>query len=328
MSKNVFPHHTGGVVQVHHVTRYGSVPEPMLEDPRLSLDSRAVAAWLAIKPAGWQISVTNLRSRLAPDGKKMLGKDLWQRIALELQTAGYLDRRKIKGDGGQWVWHVTFNPVPSSFAMAGLAGYGAAVDGSAGGGLPGGGTAADGSAVGGVARAGQSGYIEIPDVTIPIKKSTTTTTGLKVTSANQLGAGTAETTDSLEKLYFPRVSDKETSQLGKLIMLCAIDRRQDVLDEVEGIRQAGGIKRGVIALASKLIEKVAMDQFVLSAGHKVRDERAACRRHEIALKSVAMPIQNILPMSEDVLAALPPNLRRRAIASLAREDSSKESRER
>jgi len=305
------------------------VPEPLLEDPRLSLDSRAVAAWLAIKPTGWQINITTLRSRLKQEGKEMLGKDLWQRIALELQTAGYLERRKIKGHGGQWVWHITFNPVPSSVAVAGLAGHGDAVDGLAGYGeaadglagddLSGDGSAAYGSTMGGQPRSGQASYKEIPDVAIPIKKTPTTTTESKVGGATKIKAETVEKKGSVEKLHFPRVSDREICQLEKLITLCAIDSRQNVLDEVEGIRQAGGIKRGIIPLASKLIEKVAMGQFVLSAGYKVQGERDARRQHETALKSAAMPLQNISPMSEDALAVLPPNLRKKAIASLARE---------
>ena len=81
MNNKSFPNHSGGVIQVWHRERYGIVPEALLEDSRLRLDSRAVAAWLSVKPDGWVISITNLRCRLALEDKEMLGKDRWQTIA-------------------------------------------------------------------------------------------------------------------------------------------------------------------------------------------------------------------------------------------------------
>src|SRR5450830_334197 len=75
LADSKFKNHTGGVIQVTHTARWGSVPEALLEDKRLDLDSRAVAAWLAIKPAGWQINVDVLRRRLASDNKK-----IWEKI--------------------------------------------------------------------------------------------------------------------------------------------------------------------------------------------------------------------------------------------------------
>jgi hypothetical protein len=314
MGKSSFPHHSGGVVQVHYTTRYGAVPEALLEDVRLSLDSRAVAAWLAIKPTGWQISVTNLRLRLAPHGKNMLGKDLWQRIALELQAAGYLERRKVNGQGGQWGWHITFNPVPPILTVAGLAGYGLASAGSTG--------------------AGEDGHKEIPSLETPIEKSTTTTTTTTTTAAvirkrrrtasstEQPGKGKATDQPGIHTLHFPKVNEKERAGLEKLIAICAIDSRQDVLDEVEGLPQDGRIKHGVIALTSKLVQTVAAGGFMLSAGHKVQIQREVRNGHALALSSTAMPVQALLPMSEDVLAMLPPNLRKNAREAMAREQSS------
>lgn len=149
-SREGFPHHSGGVLQVQYQARYGIVPEALLEDDRLDLDSRAVAAWLAIKPPNWQISVVALRRRLARKSQQsvtevsdldlnskvpMLGKDRWQRIASELEAAGYLFRQKTNGPCGQWIWKIIFNPEPKTVA----------------------GFSADGEAASGTTAAGHSG---------------------------------------------------------------------------------------------------------------------------------------------------------------------------
>jgi hypothetical protein len=103
--------HAGGVLErdLGENDRYGIVPRELLEDPRLALDSRAVAAWLAAQAQGFQISIFVMLKKLG------LGKDRWQRIAHELEGAGYLQRSKSpSGAGGRWVWRITFNPTPRS----------------------------------------------------------------------------------------------------------------------------------------------------------------------------------------------------------------------
>jgi hypothetical protein len=295
MSESTFPHHSGGVVHVQYVTRYGSVPEALLEDSRLDLDSRAVAAWLAVKPAGWQISVTNLRLRLPPQGSKMLGKDRWQRIALELESAGYLVRRKVNGEAGQWIWHITFNPVPASLTVAVLAGCGSAAHGSP----------TDGRAVD-----GQPGRKVIPSTEVPTKKPTTTRTRTRARPKEQRCDGVSGR-KSVEKLHYPKVTNVELAALEKLILLCHVDARQEVLDEIEGIRQEGRITRGVVPLAKALIAKVANGAFTLSAGHDVLAQREKRHRHELAISVSAAPVQALLPMSEADIEKLPPNVARR-----------------
>jgi len=163
LADSKFKNHTGGVIQVTHTARWGSVPEALLEDKRLDLDSRAVAAWLAIKPAGWQINVDVLRRRLASDNKKILGKDRWQRIAAQLEACRYLVRKKINGAGGKWIWDISFNAIPAPNDVLTV------------GGFSGSGVTSDGSAGRGVTVAGQDGYIDIPIPLLPISKTTTTT---------------------------------------------------------------------------------------------------------------------------------------------------------
>jgi hypothetical protein len=293
MTRENFPNHSGGVVQVLHTARYGAVPEALLEDRRLGLDTRAVAAWLAIKASGWQINVAYLRWSLALPGKTQLGKDLWQRIASELETAGYLSRTKLKGQNGLWVWHITFNPAPANPTMAGSAGYGSAAHGLSGHGNP---------------TDGQAGHIPKQQVTKLFKEKTTTNNAALSKKGNLDPYDQNQIPANGPDLIFPTVSGADCNELKKLISKCTPDARQDVLDEIEGIRQADGIKKGVVPLARALISKSAMGEFFLSAGHKVQEQRVTQRTHKCALEASAKPPQNLSNTSEEAIAQLPVNL--------------------
>ena len=129
--------HSGGVLSVSMPpgSRYGIVPRALLEDPRLSLDTRAVAAWLSTQDAGFQIVIAVLCRKMG------LGKERWLRIARELEGSGYLSRRKhpigvdpASGRQNQWKWEITFTPVPNGspgvdFSVVGSPDHGAPVHG-------------------------------------------------------------------------------------------------------------------------------------------------------------------------------------------------------
>ncbi len=129
--------HSGGVLSVSMPpgSRYGIVPRALLEDPRLSLDTRAVAAWLSTQDAGFQIVITVLCRKMG------LGKERWLRIARELEAGAYLSRRKrpigvdpITGRKNQWKWENAFTPVPHGapgvdFSVVGFPDHGAPVHG-------------------------------------------------------------------------------------------------------------------------------------------------------------------------------------------------------
>lgn len=304
MSETSFPHHSGGVVHVQHFARYGVVPESLLEDNRLDLDSRAVAAWLAVKPAGWQISIKNLRKRLARIDKEILGKDRWQRIAHELESAGYLSRKKVNGKGGHWVWHIVFNPVPASGTVAGFASYGLAARG----------TTADGTA-----GDGEDVHKELPTGELQGKRTTTTTETLtsNLFQDARCSAAGHDESNGAQELHYPKVTPDELNELKNLILLCHVEFRQDVLDEIEGRRRAGGIRVGAIPLAADLIKKAANGKFRLSAGLLVRREHQI-RRHNERAVSVATLSNFPLSISEEAIAKLPPNLAHRAREAAAR----------
>ena len=130
MSTDLRETHSGGVVQVVMPpgARFGIVPRALLEDERLGLDTRAVAAWLSSQPEGFQIVVHALRKRMG------LGEDRWARIAKELEAEGYLTRScSPSGRAGRWVWHITFNPCPTvpGSTVPGSSGYGGSGHGAA-----------------------------------------------------------------------------------------------------------------------------------------------------------------------------------------------------
>lgn len=102
--------HAGGVLKVRLPQgQWGALPMALLEDDRLALDTRAVAAWLAVRPDGWQISVAHMQRALD------LKKDRWWRVAGELEQAGYLRRSKAPtGPRGAWVWTIEFCPIPET----------------------------------------------------------------------------------------------------------------------------------------------------------------------------------------------------------------------
>lgn len=297
MDKNNFPHHTGGVVQVRHTTRYGAVPEALLEDSRLDLDSRAVAAWLAVKQDGWQILVGVLRTRLGRGGQAILGKDRWQRIANELESAGYLTRMKVNGLGGRWNWHITFTPVPEDCTS---------------GGFPGSGATSNGLPSTGSAGSGQPGHKVIPKTAVP--NLATTTTDKTVVSDLEKGKNSYGLVEQncAQELYYPKVTTSELIKLKKMMPLCDVDSRQAVLDEIEGIRQTGGIKRGIVPLTRALINKIASGEFSLSAGFAIGVQRERRRQNQQAV-SVAMASQEpLLSTSEEFFATLPLNIAKRA----------------
>lgn len=78
-----------------------------LADARLSLDSRAVAAWLVLHP--YRHSAASLQAEFG------LQRRVWTRVRGELQAAGYLTISGPKRQGEQWVWEIRgASPVDNS----------------------------------------------------------------------------------------------------------------------------------------------------------------------------------------------------------------------
>ncbi|RZF23671.1 hypothetical protein EVC45_43060 [Paraburkholderia sp. UYCP14C] len=94
---------------------YRSIPTYVLEDWRLSLDSRAVASWLAGKENGWEVRIGPLRHILGINGNTR-----WSRIARELIAIGYLNRSRYQNARGHWRWAYVFSLVPPAPPHEGL----------------------------------------------------------------------------------------------------------------------------------------------------------------------------------------------------------------
>lgn len=280
-SDNKFKHHSGGVVQIHHTYRFGIVPEALLEDSRLDLDTRAVAAWLAIKQDGWQISISVLRNRLSQDGK-ILSKERWKRIAEQLEAAEYLSRRKINGAGGLWTWEIIFTPVSRSLTMDGFSTHGSATPGRA---------------AGGPAVSGEHVHNVVPRR----KQSTKNITTTKDTIQRPDEAGrrqNVELNDQCELLTYPDVTAGEMVELQQLILECNTHARQDVLDELEGYRRSGKLRSGIVGLARTLVTKANEGGFSLVKGHAVQAERARRQQNEAAVARSKVTLVTAEPSAE------------------------------
>lgn len=279
MTESQFPHHAGGVLQVQHSVRWGAVPETLLEDPQLDLDSRAVAAWLAVKPGGWQISISALRRRLGrivqrQEGRpeyRELGKDRWQRIAVELEVAGYLRRHRQNGAAGQWLWCIVFNPTPqqtklTATTIAGFTGDGKASSGLAGAGTPG---------HKGIPREGNTNV-------------ETTTTGGSDAPANRSGGEAAAVAPPPGKVVVDKWAEPHREMLMQALSQAQLEEEaaQQIVDEFAGVLEAAsfGKHRGIKSNRAWLKHVIALfktGEFVPEFGRSVKARRQSARVAEI-----------------------------------------------
>ena len=77
-------------LKVKNRLRFGIVPNALLEDKRLSLQARALAAWLIGRADGFEIRVEAL--------KKMLGitDKIWVSVRKELEKVGWWKSEKFR----------------------------------------------------------------------------------------------------------------------------------------------------------------------------------------------------------------------------------------
>ena len=84
-----------------------SVPRRLFDDRRLSLDTRGVAGFLATRTDNFTLSAPGLRALLK------LGKERYERVASELESAGYLERIQGRDARGRMRWEMIFRPEPT-----------------------------------------------------------------------------------------------------------------------------------------------------------------------------------------------------------------------
>lgn len=86
---------------------FSMVPNRALEDVRLSIEARGALAWMASRPRGWRLSVSDALLALG------CGRDRWQRICRELRAVGALARRPMRAADGRilgWLYVVSWAP--------------------------------------------------------------------------------------------------------------------------------------------------------------------------------------------------------------------------
>lgn len=88
------------VTRVRHKRSAGftQIKNDALRDDALSFKARGLLAYLMSVPDGWETSAVALAGK-SPDGRAAVGTGLQ-----ELEEHGYLTRRKVHGEGGQWDW--------------------------------------------------------------------------------------------------------------------------------------------------------------------------------------------------------------------------------
>ncbi len=75
MGNGRFQGHVGaGLLQEQRTTGTDSSLEALLEDSRFEMDTRAVAAWLALQPVGWSIQTGDIGTRFG------LSPERWKRV--------------------------------------------------------------------------------------------------------------------------------------------------------------------------------------------------------------------------------------------------------
>ena len=127
------PRAFGTIIRVDKAAgRWEAVPLSLLQDTRLSFDTRGFAAWLLARPPGWEIRARALPYLLKDNSSRgHVGRDKARRILRELEQAGYLMRSRTRSANGCWIWHSVFTAVSTidGLPVDGSSGEGSSVDG-------------------------------------------------------------------------------------------------------------------------------------------------------------------------------------------------------
>lgn len=103
-------------IRVERRHRYTSIDRGALNDARLSFRARGILAYLLDKPDDWRTNA----SAVAAAGRE--GREAVRTALRELETCGYLHRRKWRNLSGQWEteWIVRERPDEDQSTRAGF----------------------------------------------------------------------------------------------------------------------------------------------------------------------------------------------------------------
>lgn len=102
------------IVRTHKTGDYASISNKVLGDKRLSWAARGLLTYLLSKPDDWTVRMGDLIAQ-SPGSRTMV-----RGIFSELETYGYISRKKILGNGKvEWETTVYENPVHGTFSTGG-----------------------------------------------------------------------------------------------------------------------------------------------------------------------------------------------------------------
>lgn len=103
----------GSVVTRKHLTHgFAVLPAAAINDATLSFRARGVLAYMLEKPDGWRFS----SERMAAQGKE--GRDAIRAAMKELEDAGYILRRRVPTEDGQFTWEQWITDEPGCWKSA------------------------------------------------------------------------------------------------------------------------------------------------------------------------------------------------------------------
>ena len=91
--------------------RYFAADNALFSDENLSWEARGLMGYLLSKPDDWQVRLHDLMGR-GPAGQHKI-----RRMLRELEAAGYLRRRRLRGADGTFSWTFTIFEDPSLALM-------------------------------------------------------------------------------------------------------------------------------------------------------------------------------------------------------------------
>lgn len=99
---------------------YTSLPNAIFNDRRLSVDTRAMIAWILSKPRTWRVQPGRMATALSRTGEKPLGRTKLSRMFKEAMAAGYMARseKQAHQNDGLWGAYDYFVGMPDDVATA------------------------------------------------------------------------------------------------------------------------------------------------------------------------------------------------------------------
>jgi hypothetical protein len=99
---------------------YVALPNALLNDRRLSADTRAMLAVLLSKPRGWELRSVPLKKLLSREGERPLGTTKLRRMIAEASAAGYIARteKQARQENGSWGKYEYFVGMPQDVVRA------------------------------------------------------------------------------------------------------------------------------------------------------------------------------------------------------------------